>query len=369
MKKSQKQRKNTLLNSVKRSFRVFYSGLEKPFSQSSLRVSKKVKKYNKSREDKIWLREILTTNKIVKRFYKRPEIEVKDIENISSINFKARDGLSISGLVYEPNKNSNKWVIACHWFAGHKTWSIHHAMAFAKMGYNILVFDFRGHGQSENGSTTMGAKEQHDLMGAVDWIKENKKVDKLALMGTSMGAFVINYCSIAYNEEFKKLNLQFLVSDAGYGSVFSLFLHVRNIYLFLLPKRRTKKVINRLIEKHNRQENNLNLHDVSIFKLLEDIDKKTLFPTLFFHSIDDKVTSCSDTYELLLKRNCKEDDYLVFNFSMHTQSIRYHFKTYNYKLAEFINLYEKDEEIFKNLVEEWSLLKFEKKDKISLLLN
>ncbi|AGR41798.1 alpha/beta hydrolase [Spiroplasma diminutum] len=369
MNKTKKIRKKTLVNSIKRGFRIFYNSLETPFFESSIRVSKKIKKFNKTKEDKKWMKELLTTNKVIKRFYKRPELQVLDIDNIQSIYFKSRDQINLAGLVYEPNKNSNKWVIACHWFAGHKSLALHHAMIFAKMGYNIMVFDFRGHGQSQDDSTTMGAKEKHDLMGAVDWLKENRKIDQLALMGTSMGGFVVNYCSFFYKDEFKELNLKFVVSDVAYGSVFSLFLHIRNIYLFFLPKKRTKKVIERLILKQSKQENNLNFHEVSIFHLLREYGNKELFPTLFLHSSDDKVTSSADTYELLIKRSFKEDDYLVFNFSMHTQGIRFHFKSFNYKIAEFINRFEEDDTKFKNIVDQWKLLKFDKKDQLSLLLN
>ncbi|QHX36341.1 alpha/beta hydrolase [Spiroplasma sp. BIUS-1] len=368
MKKIRRIRKNTLINRVKKGFRTIYSGLEKPFSEPSLLVSSKVKKFNKTKQDKKWLKALLTTNKVVTKFYKRPELAVQDIQNIEAVNFKARDGIRLFGLVYEPNKDSNKWVIASHWFAGHKNWSLHHAKPFAKMGYNIFVYDFRGHGQSEDDSTTMGGKEQFDLMGAVDWLRENKKVDSLAFMGTSMGGFVSNYCAMKYKDELKKLNLKFVVSDVTYGSVFSLFLHVRNIYLGFLPKRRTKKSINRVIEKQNRKEGNINLHEISIFHLLRENGNKDLFPTLFLHSTDDKVTSPADTYELIIKRDFEKDDYLVFNFSMHTQAMRYHFKTFNYKIAEFINKYEPDQEKFDNLVKEWQLLKFDKKDQISLLL-
>ncbi|WP_338985262.1 alpha/beta hydrolase [Spiroplasma endosymbiont of Diplazon laetatorius] len=368
MKKSKRLKKNTLINRVRKGFRTFYGSMETPFVESPISVSRKIKKFNKSKEDKKWMKELLTTNKIVKKFYKRPELEFHDIENIESVDFLSRDGIRLAGLVYEPNKDSNKWVIASHWFAGHKTLALHHAKIFSKMGYNILVYDFRGHGHSQDDTTTMGGKEHMDLMGAVDWLKENRTIDQLAFMGTSMGAFVSNYCSMYYKEELKQLNFKFVISDVTYGSVFSLFMHVRNIYLGFLPKKRTKKFINKVIERQNKHEDSINLHEVSIFHLLREQGNKDLFPTLFLHSTDDKVTSPADTFELLIRRKFEEDEHLVFNFSMHTQAMRYHFKTFNYKIAEFINRYQDGNELFDEIVREWKLLKFEKKDQISLLL-
>ncbi|AUB31152.1 alpha/beta hydrolase [Spiroplasma floricola] len=368
MKKKKRVKKNKLINAIKKSFKAFYGVMEKPFCAPNFEVSKKIKQFEKTKEDRKWMKEILTTNRIVRKFYKRSELEIKDLENVSLFSFKSRDNLDLVGLIYEPNKNSNKWVIASHWFAGHKTWALHHAMIFAKMGYNIIAYDFRGHGQSQDYSTTMGGKEHLDLMGAVDWLKENKQIDQLAFMGTSMGGFVSNYCSIFYQEELQKLNFKFVISDVAYASIFTLFLHIKKVYLWIIPKKRTKKFINKIIEKQNKQESNINLHEINIFTLLEEQEKKNLFPTLFFHSTDDKVTSPTDTYELMIKRNFEEDDYVMFNFSMHTQSIRYHFKNFNYKIAEFISKFEQDNTSFENIVEEWKLIEFEKRDEISILL-
>ncbi|WP_339021038.1 alpha/beta hydrolase [Spiroplasma endosymbiont of Atherix ibis] len=368
MKKKKRIRKNKLINTIKRGFKTFYGIMEKPFSESNFKVSKKIKEFNKTKEDRKWLKEILTTNKIVRKFYKRPELEIGDFENVSLFCFKSRDNIKLAGLIYEPNKNSNKWVIASHWFAGHKSWALHHAMTFVKMGYNIISYDFRGHGQSQNYSTTMGGKEHFDLMGAVDWLKENRKIDQLAFMGTSMGGFVSNYCSVLYQEELKKLNFKFIISDVAYASIFTLFLHIKKVYLWVIPKIKTKKFINKIIEKQNKQESNINLHEVNLFTLLEKKGNKNLFPTLFFHSTDDRVTSPTDTYELIIKRSFEQDDFLMFNFSMHTQAIRYHFKSFNYKMAEFISKFEKDKTLFKNIIDDWKLAELEKKDEISILL-
>ncbi|MQF96578.1 MAG: alpha/beta fold hydrolase [SAR202 cluster bacterium] len=56
-------------------------------------------------------------------------------------------------------------------------------------GYNVLMFDLRGHGSSEGDKVSGGYFERWDVWGAVDYLKE-RGVDpvSIGLMGFSMGA-------------------------------------------------------------------------------------------------------------------------------------------------------------------------------------
>ncbi|AHB35937.1 alpha/beta hydrolase [Spiroplasma apis] len=354
-----KKFKPNFITKIRRVFYALYLSAEKAF-----RASKKEKKQVEKKF--AWL---LTTNKVCEKYYKREELKILDLNNLSFIDFNSRDGISLKGVVYEPNKTSNKWVIASHWFAGHKLWSLHHSKVLSEMGYNILAYDFRGHADSKKAETYMGAIEFNDLMGAFDWLKSNKKIDKLILHGTSMGAYVSNFCAIKYYHELIMHNLIAVISDCTYGSVYNLFLHVRNVYLKIIPKRKIKKLIQKNLTKYERLNEDINLTAADIFKLMDESDND-LVPTLFIHSKDDKVTPPADTYELLLKRSkiCNQDEHLVFNYAMHTQSLRNHFKKFNYKIIEFISKIENLNEDYSSLIDKWRLLEEEEKDKKSVLL-
>jgi len=53
--------------------------------------------------------------------------------------------------------------------------------------YNLVLFDFRNHGQSEPGDTTQGVREAGDLRAVVDWLVEHKAPERVAVLGVSMG--------------------------------------------------------------------------------------------------------------------------------------------------------------------------------------
>jgi pimeloyl-ACP methyl ester carboxylesterase len=53
--------------------------------------------------------------------------------------------------------------------------------------YNLLLLDFRNHGQSEESQTTQGVREARDLVAMLDWLEASKGPDRIAVQGSSMG--------------------------------------------------------------------------------------------------------------------------------------------------------------------------------------
>ena len=53
--------------------------------------------------------------------------------------------------------------------------------------YNVLLFDFRNHGQSGPAATTQGVREAADLRAVLDWLEAEKGPDRIAVYGESMG--------------------------------------------------------------------------------------------------------------------------------------------------------------------------------------
>ncbi len=53
--------------------------------------------------------------------------------------------------------------------------------------YNLVLFDFRAHGQSSGEQSTVGVREESDLRAVIDWVEAAKTPAHLAVLGVSMG--------------------------------------------------------------------------------------------------------------------------------------------------------------------------------------
>lgn len=53
--------------------------------------------------------------------------------------------------------------------------------------YNLVLVDFRGHGQSEDALSTVGLLERDDLRRVIDWLAATKRPRVIGVLGVSMG--------------------------------------------------------------------------------------------------------------------------------------------------------------------------------------
>ena len=53
--------------------------------------------------------------------------------------------------------------------------------------YNLVLFDFRNHGQSSGDITTLGVREMRDMQAVIDWLEQAKSPSSIAVLGVSMG--------------------------------------------------------------------------------------------------------------------------------------------------------------------------------------
>ncbi len=105
--------------------------------------------------------------------------------------FAASDGTLLSGEFWAQPEPAPT-IILCH---GYRT-SRSHLRSVATLnyvyGYNVLLFDFRGHGDSDSVTTSGGNAEVHDLEAAVEvaHLQPETKTGSIVLYGFSMGAAV-----------------------------------------------------------------------------------------------------------------------------------------------------------------------------------
>lgn len=109
------------------------------------------------------------------------------------VSFPSRDGLLLRGSWFGTNPDQPV-IILLHGFAGHRAAPIDRVFGIARklidQGYNILTFDFRAHGESEGGHTSVGCYEKNDVLGAIDFIRKRGLAGKIGVLGFSMGAAI-----------------------------------------------------------------------------------------------------------------------------------------------------------------------------------
>lgn len=77
-------------------------------------------------------------------------------------------------------------VVLAHGWSSNKSDLLDRA-ALLHGRYNLLMLDFRNHGQSERADTTQGLREAGDLRAMLDWLEASKGPTEVVVLGVSMG--------------------------------------------------------------------------------------------------------------------------------------------------------------------------------------
>lgn len=106
------------------------------------------------------------------------------------VQFTSRDGLWLGGWWIPAAGDARGTVVLCPGQNGSLDKDIPQAVPLQRAGFNILLFDFRAHGRSQGSLVTLGALEQADLFGALDYLERGRGVGQAGVLGFSMGAGV-----------------------------------------------------------------------------------------------------------------------------------------------------------------------------------
>ncbi|MHC1739534.1 MAG: alpha/beta hydrolase [Anaerolineaceae bacterium] len=131
------------------------------------------------------------------------------------IQFRTKDGITLKGL-WIPSKDSSHTIIFLHGYRGTYDPDLKYVPAFHQHGFNVLVFNFRAHGNSGGHYTTLGALEIRDCLAAIEYAC-NRGSLVIGLMGFSMGGRV----ALLTAPSSPKVNA--LISDGGPASLSTAF--------------------------------------------------------------------------------------------------------------------------------------------------
>lgn len=105
------------------------------------------------------------------------------------VTFEASDGVRLAGWWLD-RPGSERVVIVCHGHRGSKADMLGIGPGLWRAGESVLMFDFRGNGDSGDGYQSLAHYEQRDLDAAIDFVRALRPDARVAVVGFSMGAAV-----------------------------------------------------------------------------------------------------------------------------------------------------------------------------------
>jgi pimeloyl-ACP methyl ester carboxylesterase len=110
-----------------------------------------------------------------------PDVSVEDVY------FPGRDGTRLHGL-YMAGRPGRPVLLLCHGYFKSVAEPFELACELNRLGYQVLLIDFRACGLSDGRFTTLGYREVLDLLGAVDYLRARLGDLPIGVLGISMGA-------------------------------------------------------------------------------------------------------------------------------------------------------------------------------------
>jgi fermentation-respiration switch protein FrsA (DUF1100 family) len=105
------------------------------------------------------------------------------------VSFQASDSVGLKGW-FLPQARSTSAVVLLHGIHANRDQVLDRALWLHGLGYNVLLYDARGDGESARVHPSFGYGETKDLLGALDWL-QSRGMKGIACIGTSQGAATI----------------------------------------------------------------------------------------------------------------------------------------------------------------------------------
>jgi len=108
----------------------------------------------------------------------------------SDVSFPSTDGLTLRGWWLESSKE-NSVIIMVHGVDANRAdpsvKMLDIAAQLVNHGYKVLMFDLRGHGESDGAQISAGYFEKRDVLGAVNYARQ-RGISRIGVLSYSMGA-------------------------------------------------------------------------------------------------------------------------------------------------------------------------------------
>ena len=136
-----------------------------------------------------------------------------------NISFITTDSIKLRGwFIGSQNSLTAPTIIIAHGLGASKSDFINLSEFLSSNWFNVLLFDFRAHGESGGKSCSLGLKEQMDITAALDYIilRKNLKNKNVGLYGFSLGG------SAGILTASKDLRIKAIVADTPFSRLYTI---------------------------------------------------------------------------------------------------------------------------------------------------
>lgn len=234
------------------------------------------------------------------------------------------DGLKLHA--YQFLNYEHDYVIIVHGYTSEGKLMHASAKHFYEQGYNLLLPDLRGHGQSEGDYIAMGWLDRLDIINWIKYLIDNDSKVKIILYGVSMGAATV----MNVTGEKLPVNVIAAIEDCGFTSTWEMFSYQLK-EMYNLPSRPFLDIANIVTQIRA---------DYSFGKAeaIEQVKKSTT-PTLFIHGDKDRFVPFKMLNQLYQSANCPKEK-LVIKGAGHAQCEKIGGQVYWSKIDSFIRKYQ-----------------------------
>jgi pimeloyl-ACP methyl ester carboxylesterase len=109
------------------------------------------------------------------------------------VGLRSSDGLSLRAWWIQ-RAGSSRAAVLVHGWGGDRSGLhvVETALVYERAGFDVLMIDLRGHGESEGERVTVGYQEVRDVRGALSWLEERGfDPEDVVLHGWSMGGAAV----------------------------------------------------------------------------------------------------------------------------------------------------------------------------------
>lgn len=145
----------------------------------------------------------------------RPRNKVMPNTNYEIITLYCKEEKLNGWFIKTDSLCSKGTVVLAHGYNASKMTMLDRAMFFRNNGYNTLLFDFRGVGDSDGNQTTIGYREPENIKTIYEYLI-SKKEENVILFGTSMGSVAIMK---AINDYTEYIRPKAIILECPYGTM------------------------------------------------------------------------------------------------------------------------------------------------------